>query len=79
MLLPGHWLSALIAARLRSGFGGHGLLAATGGDVLALSQVLERRILQAGEGPYRPDHPFPEDSALSRPLFNGRASHKGRS
>ncbi len=72
MLLPGNGWSPLLRARLQAGFGAHGPLAATVGDMLALSDLLQGRLWQSNTGqarPYAPTVDYPGDSALSAPLM----------
>ena len=70
MLTPGHWLAPALRARLASGFGSHGPLAAPMTELLALSQALQDRFWLADKGEmrrYEPSVEWPQTN-LTQPL-----------
>ncbi len=72
MLLPGHFAAPLLRARLAAGFGAHGPLATPVAEMLALSDMLQGRLWDPGEGAarsYSPAVDYPPDSPLSAPLM----------
>ncbi|MCB6177584.1 DUF1501 domain-containing protein [Rhodobacter sp. Har01] len=72
MFLPGNGWAPALRARLQEGFGAHGPLTATLAEMVAMSDLLQGRLWDAGRGEaraYVPDLPYPEDSALTEPLM----------
>jgi uncharacterized protein (DUF1501 family) len=70
-IAAGHWLAPALRARLAQGFGAHGPLSATLGELNALSEVLTARLWAAeldGFRPYAPSVDYPA-SPLSQPLM----------
>jgi uncharacterized protein (DUF1501 family) len=79
LLAPGHWLAPALRARLASGFGAHGPLAAPVSELLALSKALEGRfwIGESGEmRSYAPSVDWPA-TRLARPLQTVAQAIKG--
>lgn len=77
-LMPGHWLSPALRARLAAGFGDHGDLGATTQDLLMLSDTLQGRFWAPDGGNYRgyaEDVDYPEN-ALSGPMMTVAQSIK---
>jgi uncharacterized protein (DUF1501 family) len=71
VLAQGNWLSDLLQARLRSGFGSHGQLVKPMQDLLALSDMVRSRFWSGpddGLKPYVPAVPYPDGNPLAGPL-----------
>lgn len=72
MLGPGNYWAPVLRARLAEGFGAHGPLQATVGEMLALSDLLQGRLWSGDTDrvrDYVPAADYPGDSALSGPLM----------
>ena len=71
VLAQGNWLSDLLQARLKTGFGNHGQLDRPIQDLLALSDMVRSRFWSAADDglkPYAASVPYPENNLLSAPL-----------
>jgi uncharacterized protein (DUF1501 family) len=71
VLAQGNWLSDLLQARLRSGFGAHGQLVKPVQELLALSDMVRSRFWSAesdGMRPYVASVPYPDNNPLTGPL-----------
>lgn len=68
----GSWLSELLQARLKAGYGAHGPLARPMQDLIGLSDLVRGRFWSADDNaarPYDPTVPYPENNLLSHPLM----------
>lgn len=68
----GHWLSAVLQARLASGFGNHGQLQRPMQDLIGLSDMVRGRFWSEAEQslrPYAASVDYPEGNPLSGPLM----------
>ncbi|MES2548581.1 MAG: DUF1501 domain-containing protein [Pseudomonadota bacterium] len=72
VIAPDHWLSDLLRARLRAGFGAHGPLDRPMQDLLGLSDLVKGRFWSAadeGLRPYLPSVDYPEGNPVCPPLM----------
>ena len=72
ILAGGHWLAPALRQRLQQGFGAHGPVDASMGQLLELSQIISGRIWSAADNAVRPyvaDVLYPADNPISAPLM----------
>ena len=72
ILAGGHWLAPALRQRLQQGFGAHGPVDASMGQLLDLSQIISGRIWSEADNAaraYAPTVPYPENNPISTPLM----------
>ena len=72
LLAGGHWLAPALRQRLQQGFGAHGPVDASMGQLLDLSQIISGRIWSEADNAVRayvPTVPYPENNPISTPLM----------